>query len=226
VFERRGPTRYVLRVDGEELTVHVPDDDGFGRALRYMRNERVPLIPRWLGVAAATIIAGALGMAALGATEEPAAADITPSAASPVTTTAALATTVATAPAPSAETTLADRWNALVPLGSGLELSGVGATQISRHLTVTVTDQSVRVQGTPSESDLDNQRIMAAMGIAIGASNPGLEPVARKNLLKALGLDVAGANHIPLDGSLTSAGLELHLVFEPGTMVDLLVSTR
>jgi hypothetical protein len=225
-FERKGPMRYVMRVDGEELTVRVGDDAGFGRALRYMRSERVPIVPRWLAVVAGTVIAAAFGVTSLGASPQPASAapathttgiDTQPSAPGPTTIEAV----DAIAPEPADLTT---RWNALAPVGSGLELAAPGTTEISRHLVVTIGDRSIRVEGTPSDSDLDNQRIMAALGMAIGASNPALTPAERKHLLEAMGLDVTGANHTPLDGSLTTAGLELHLTFEPGTRVDLMVA--
>jgi hypothetical protein len=218
-FERTGPHRYRFRA---EVTVRVPDDVGFGRALGYMKSERVPLVPRWLAVTAATVVVGVVAMSWIGTSEEPAQAAVVPFVATQPSPTNP--TTVITAtPVPTSN--VLTRWNDLAPSGSGLELAGLGTTQLTANLSVSVTPGTIRVVGTPSTSAVANERLMAALGMAIGASSPDLSPAERRKTLERLGIDVTGGNRTAIDGSLTTDGLELHLVFNPGTLVDLTVTS-
>jgi hypothetical protein len=226
-FERKAPMSYRFTADGDALTLRVPDDLGFRAALLEMHQQQAPLVPRWLGLLATTVVAAAVAAAAFGVGETPAgAAEATGQEA------AGVATTVGpTVPAPIIDpaassgvewsaTDLAARWNQASPAGSGLTLSAPGVEQVAATLTVSITDGRIQVLGTPTAHPDANQKIIGAMGVAVAAADPSLEPPARRVVLESMGLDIDGSNSEPIDATIEYRDVEYHLVVVPAERVE------
>jgi hypothetical protein len=78
--------------------------------------------------------------------------------------------------------------------------------------------QSLTLTTYPQGEPEADRRIITALGLAIGASEPALSGSERRALLNAAGLDVANPQLEGLDGTVVYGGLSYHLVYLPETV--------
>ena len=65
--------------------------------------------------------------------------------------------------------------------------------------------------GDPSGSDIDDRRVLTALGLTVALVEPDLPPEGRRQLLAALGLDVENPVLAGLDDTLTYEGQDYAL---------------
>jgi hypothetical protein len=61
----------------------------------------------------------------------------------------------------------------------------------------------IRLLGDPTGPDFEDRRVLSALGITVAVVEPTLPPEGRRDLLEALGLDIADPDVEGLDGSLS-----------------------
>jgi hypothetical protein len=222
-FERQADNSYRFSADGETVAVRIADDVGFREALELVRAERIPLVPRSLGIAGMAAVGAAIAFMTFTSSEAPAAADPSPTVAptQPAQAADPVPTTVPANPEPaslSGAELLTARWNEFAA-GTPIALPEPGRHVVSRYLTIETSTNGIVVTALPSADPVASERLITSLGLAVAAADPTLEPGQRARLLENLGLDIDGVNSTPITATALVNGVTYTLEFEPGELL-------
>jgi hypothetical protein len=229
-----------LPVDDDELPPETPAEEalvrargGRVRAARWLTSDYQKLGIKVGAVALAAVLLGGFAYSiyvlAGGTGYEPAVFVEDPTASTvPRTVTTAGVATPTTAPPPPTTLfqtdpgVLTDRWN-LIAEASRPELMLLRdlSSPVLLNLTSFMTLEGVldpaagylSLRSTPTATPEGDGAILTTLGMVIAISDPSLEPVDRRLLLKALGLDVRDPQLAGLDASLSYNGLNYRLTY-------------